>query len=135
MRIYLDTNVFISLFKEEIGKNLRAFYLESEEFFSYVASTKTTLVLSELFFQETNKICLFNKERIIKYFKQLEIPLIIIEKEQLGLPVKGIHYPDSIHAGTAIKHNCKAIITFNKKDFESIQNKIQILSPEEFQIN
>lgn len=59
MKIYLDTNVFISLINEELDKNLRPLYLEAEEFFSYVSTKKIIIVLSALFFEEVHKISAF----------------------------------------------------------------------------
>ena len=135
MRIYLDTNVFVSLFKEEIDSNLRPLYLEAQEFFNYIKQKDILLVLSDLFFLEAHKCCSIDKNRIIDYFSKLEIPILIIEKENLAYPAKEIHYPDSVHAATAIKYNCDTIITFNTKDFEPIKNRIKILEPGEFQIS
>lgn len=60
---------------------------------------------------------LFEKERVIQYFKKTDIPILIVEKDQMGKEIDGIHYPDSIHAGTAIKFECDYLITFNIKDF------------------
>jgi predicted nucleic acid-binding protein len=131
----LDTNVFVSLYKEELGKNLRPLYIESQEFFNYIKQKNILLVLSELFFSEAYKCCYVSKKDIISYFSKLEIPLLIIEKENLALPLKEVHYPDSIHASTAIKYNCDSIITFNTKDFDKIKNKIKIFEPNKFQID
>ncbi len=131
MKLYLDSNVFISLIKEELDKNLRPLYLEAEEFFSYVSTKQIILVLSELFFEEVYKISNFKKERVIQYFKKIDVPVLIIEKNQMGGEVKGIHYPDSKHAATAIKFGCKYIITFNTKDFENLR-EIDSITPNEF---
>jgi len=135
MKVYLDTNVFVSLFQSELGRNLRPLYLEAQEFFDYIKNKAVLLVLSELFFLEARKCCFVDKNQIISYFSQLEIPLLIIEKENLASPIKEIHYPDSVHAATAIKYKCEAIVTFNVKDFNKIKNKIKIFEPSNFQID
>ncbi|MCR4336022.1 MAG: PIN domain-containing protein [archaeon] len=135
-RVYLDSNVFISLDNNEIGRKLRGLFIEAESFFEQVKKKNSVLVLSKLFFSEVQKKCHSNKEEVLHHFKNSGIKTEVIEKiEELNLKQfenKGIHYPDSVHAAIAIKYNCDCIVTFNIKDFENIKDLIEVLEPLEF---
>jgi len=53
MKVYLDTNVFVSLFQSELGRNLRPLYLEAQEFFDYIKNKAVlftgTFLVSKIF--------------------------------------------------------------------------------------
>lgn len=134
-RIYLDSNVFISLFDREIGKGLRGLFVEAELFLEKVREQRWTLVLSDLFFIEVKKHCFLSVEEILAYLKKLGIQVEIIEanpKTWKELRKLGMHFSDSLHAVTAIENRCDCIVTFNVKHFERIKSKIKVFDPREF---
>jgi len=132
MRIYLDSNVFISYIREEIGRNYRPLYHEAEKLFEYCHDNSHTLVLSKLFFEEIKRMCYLNSEKAVELLteKNLIVERIpnttYVSKEILQL---GIHRLDALHVTTAIENNCDAIATFNTKDFEKVSTKIKIINP------
>ncbi len=135
-RIYLDSNVFISLVNEEINGRIRPLFIEARLFFNEVKKRGDVLVLSEFFFREVEKICYMRSEDVLVFFEQKGIRLEIIEeKENLNtwrFKQKGLHSSDAAHAAIAIKHNCDCIVTFNLKDFEKISEFIKIFLPAGF---
>ena len=122
-RIYLDSNVFIALIKEEIDSQFNARYIESKNFFSYCAQEKHILILSELFFYEVQKITFMNKNSIEQELKEMGLELIFAKKPCKKLALKiihetKIHFDDAMHVATAIENKADFIITFNfAKDF------------------
>ena len=134
MKIYLDSNVFISLIREEVSTN-RSLFNEAINFFEKVAIQKDTLVLSELFFHETQKIAFSSKEDVLEKLGQFQITFEIVNDELDGireLIKKGTHFPDCVHANTAIKNKCDCIVTFNTKDFDGIKDEIAIIEPKQY---
>ena len=132
MRLYVDSNVFISLFKEEIGKNLRSLYAEALSFFENAGKSKHILILSNLTIKEITKVCFIDEPNIIEELKKYSIKVVIVEinkEKEKSYYYKGVHYPDSLHASTAKKELCDGIVTFNTKDFQIIKEEIQIFQP------
>ncbi len=135
-RIYLDSNVFISLFSKELGRNLCGLFVEAEWFFEQVKQKKHFLILSDLFFEEVQKQTYLSKDEITAYFKEQNINFETARIKP-GLPWKkfiarGIHYSDALHAATAIAFKCNCIVTFNIKDFEKAKNEIKSFEPSDF---
>ena len=134
MKLYVDSNVFISLIREEVSIN-RTLFDEALIFFERVQERKDTILISQLVFDEIQKICFNSREDVIEKFTKLNISIKEV-KDELNLlkEVKEskIHYPDCINANTAIKTNCSCIITFNTKDYLNIRNKIKIVQPRDY---
>jgi len=135
MRLYIDSNVIISLFREEIGHNLRPLYQEAELFIEKMKIGGDILIISSLALKEINKICKTQTEDVISYFKENNILFEYAQKKAFlktsNFESKGIHFPDSMHIAIAITNYCHAIITFNKKDFDK-QTEIAVLEPIEY---
>ena len=135
MRIYLDSNVFISFVKRENGRRVFSLGLQADLFFDNAKNEKNTLVLSELFFKEVKKTISLEPDEILNTLNEIGVFFETVEIRHemvIELEKKGIHYPDSLHASTAILNGCDCIATFNKKDFEKINERIEIISPSEF---
>ncbi len=135
-RIYLDSNVFISLFSKEIGRNLRGLFVEAEGFFKQVKQKNHILILSNLFFEEVQKQTYLSEDEITTYFKEQEVNFEI-SKIKPGLPwrkfvAKGVHYSDALHMAAAIAFKCNCIVTFNIKDFEKVKQEIKSVEPANF---
>ena len=135
MRLYLDSNVIISLFKEEIGHNLRPLYQEAESFLEKIKIEKDILIISTLAIKEINKICKTQMEDVDSYLKEHKILFEYVQKKDFlktsSFESRGIHLLDSLHIAIAIANKCDAIITFNKKDFDK-QDQIAVLEPLEY---
>ncbi|MFH1751487.1 MAG: type II toxin-antitoxin system VapC family toxin [archaeon] len=134
-RIYLDSNVFISVLKEEIGRNVRGLFVEAGQFFEKVKQEKHVIVLSDWFFEEVIENCFTDINGITEYLKNLGVQLEIVKKQNPNsreLIKLGLHYSDAVHAAIALQNKCDCIVTFNIKDFEKVSHKIEVFSPEEF---
>lgn len=132
MRIYLDSNVFISLIGEEIDRQCRALFKEAEAFFQTAVEQGFIIVISELFLYEVEKRLGMNGENVIDKICKLGVKkeLLITDSKEISKgKIKGMHYPDDIHALLAIKAKCDCIVTFNTKDFEPVLGKIHVFEP------
>jgi hypothetical protein len=69
VRIYLDSNVFISLIDREVGKGSRGLFVEAEQFLERVKETGGVLVLSSWFFKEVHSFNFMEKEVVLGYFR------------------------------------------------------------------
>ncbi|HZX33836.1 MAG TPA: type II toxin-antitoxin system VapC family toxin [archaeon] len=133
MRVYLDSNVFISLFEREMGKNSRGLFVEAEMFLERVKNKGSVLVLSDWFFREVQKITFLSKGEVLRYLENNGAKTEVVDSEGVSLEKTGeLHFPDSMHAAIAIHFGCGCIVTFNLKDFEKVKRLIEILEPGEY---
>jgi len=135
-RVYLDSNVFISLFNEEIGAGLRGLFAEAESFFDRIKEDKHVLVLSEVFFREVERKTFLPKGGVLGFLNDRQIIVECVEEGE-KFPIKkfldaGLHFSDALHAALATRHNCDCIVTFNLKDFLLANNKILVFTPADF---
>ena len=134
-RVYLDSNVFISLIDREVGKGSRCLFVEAEQFLERVRESGSVLVLSDLFFKEIEDVKSIAKGFVLNYFEREQIKVLEVNKAGQSVKdfvAKGIHFTDALHVGLAIKAKCDCIVTFNVKDFEGARGMIEIFEPEEF---
>ena len=135
-RVYLDSNVFIAVANQEIGRNLRGLYIEATAFLDRLKSAGDTLVLSGLFFKEVARKTRLPVKDVLEYFSntgmQVEIMPATGAAARHQLEKMGVPYPDSVHAALAIEIRCDALVTFNVRDFEAAKSKISVLAPDEF---
>ena len=134
MRIYLDSNVFISLMSLEIGRGIRGLFVEAEAFFRKAKDKRHTLLLSSLFFREVENKIYLNKAEVIDYIVQLGVLIEIISIQEKTVHTseftsKGLHHLDAVHAALARAVKCDCIVTFNKRDFDKINDLIPIFEP------
>ena len=138
-RIYLDSNILISIFKDEIGFNFRFLANEAQEFIINARKNNSMLIVSELLFQEVENKTVYTKEQTSEYLNSTKVVFeeINLNKQEFiearEFEKQGIHYPDSVHLKTALKAKCNCIATFNKKDFEKANHLIEIKEPNEFE--
>ena len=138
MRIYLDSNVFISLMNREIGRGFRGLFIEAEAFFRKAKDERHTILLSDLFFTEVENNIYLSKEEIIAYIKNMGVTIeIIMPKSEHAIHIRefmkrGLHRLDSMHAAFARLGKCNCIVTFNKKDFDKIKDLIPVFEPSDF---
>jgi predicted nucleic acid-binding protein len=136
-RRIFSLGVFISLINKELDSSVRGLFVEAENFFFRVAERGDMLVLSNLFMKEVSKVAFQSEEDVFRRieFYKIKYELIKVVQKDLVLEkefnLKGLHYPDSLHATVAINNFCDAIVAFNKKDFESLSGDILVYLPEE----
>ncbi len=136
MRLYLDSNIFISFVREEIDGAFNLRYKDAEIFFSYCIKHKIELVVSDLFFDEVKKIASLERQTTKEILGGLGIFFAATanaaeNKAKEISQETGIHLSDAAHVATAIETNCVMIISWNKKDFEKTNNFIPCYSPSE----
>src|SRR3989344_5944021 len=134
MRIYLDSNVFISLMNLEIGRGIRGLFVEAEAFFRKAKDERHTLLLSSLFFREVENKIFLNKNEVIDYIVKLGVLMEIISIQEKTVRTneftsKGLHHLDAVHVALARAVKCDCIVTFNKRDFDKINDLIPIFEP------
>jgi len=127
--------VLISRIKQEIGRDYRLLFSESEEFFEKCKNQEITVLISELFLNEVKKITKLTEEDVLEILeKDLELSILKIKINKNDL-IKAnelnTHKTDALHAAIAINNECDALITWNTKDFEMIK-ELRVLTPEEF---
>lgn len=135
-RVYLDSNIFIAFVKSEIGKPYRLFYQEVEDLLQ-AAPERFEFVLSDLALKEIEKHTRYTPPQTIELFNRKEIRTIFVQPTKADFLLgkeflkQGIHWPDALHAAIAIGYSCEVLLTYNKKDFFPVQNRIQISEPNE----
>ena len=129
--------MYISYIKDEIGRSVRGLFVEAQNFFERVQLENHTLVLSDLFFYEVEKVIFESCETVLQNFKihkiSVERVYVTLEafKRAQRFAQKYTHLLDAQHAALAIQSKCDALVTFNAKDFENIK-QIWICPPNEF---
>jgi len=138
MRLYVDSNVLISLIKNELNGGFRPLYHYSENFFCLCRERNIIVVISGLFLKEVKSKLSLTEKEILDYLEsiccikyELAFPTAKIAEENKELKAIGVHYPDSLHAAYALETNCEYLVTWNKKDFEPLENLIRVISPDE----
>ena len=135
-RVYLDSNVFISLFNREVGRGIRGLFVEAEQFFERVKEQNHVIVLSNLFFDEVLRRTHLSQGEVTAYLKEhrinVEIAIIKPNLPWRALVAQGLHNSDALHAAAAIAFNCDCVVTFNTKHFEKARSKIKVVEPADF---
>ena len=121
----------------EIGRGIRGLFIEAEVFFRKVKTEKHTILLSGLFFAEIEKKIYLDKQEVISQFTTLGVAIELIPNPEQTIRTsdfvkRGLHYPDSVHAAFARTGNCDCIVTFNKRDFDKINDLIAVFEPSDF---
>lgn len=139
MRVYVDTNVFISSIRQEISRNLQPLGEESDLFFTLCQRRNITIVISGLFLDEVYTATKLSPESIFEFFLERKITFeliqasaLITEKASQMRTKTGIHFSDGLHAAMAISTGVEYIITWNLRDFKKVEEFITVLSPRAF---
>lgn len=139
-RLYLDSNVFISMAREEISPDFTLLCRDSELFLSLCRKKGFTIVISFFFFDEVKNSIFLEREDILDSLENdYGVKLEIIEKKKeyfIGAREiareNEIHYADALHTAIARDNKCDLIISWNKKDFEKIKKIVNYKTPSEF---
>jgi len=140
LKLYLDSNVFISLVREEIDGNLNILFNDAELFLSVCSKKNFTLILSFLFFREIEKSIFLGRKDVIDFIKSnYKVTIKVFNEEKDYSPeveriIKetGIHLSDALHIAIALDSKADLIISWNKKDFVKAIKLINCLTPKEF---
>ncbi len=139
MRVYVDSNVFISALRDEIGFNFALLGRDSRLFFAACAKRSITVVISNLIMFEITKKIKLSESDIFGNLEELGVhfEFVITTDEMKVLAQKiqdetGIHYLDGLHVAIAIQKKCDYLVTWNMKDFEKTRNWIMPFHPESF---
>ncbi len=139
-KIYVDTNVFISYWDKEYGRNIGDF-LEyfSEEILKRVVKCEFYLIISDFVIEELLSITSLNKKEILKqfnpYFSLKKIKISKINKkdwekaDKLAKKYK-IWKGDALHAIKAKQENA-IVITWDIKHFSKLEDYVLVRSPKE----
>lgn len=138
MKIYLDSNVLISVLLDELGRNYRQLAEEATTFFKRAKEKNATIIVSEFFIQEIEDKIGIDKKSIFEYFELIETEIEFVDtiKDDVAKAKEieriGIHSGDSEHIAVAIRAKADCIVTFNIKDFEKAKTLIEVKEPLEF---
>ena len=136
----MDTNVFISFWDNEYGRNITDF-LEyySKNALDRVLSCKFHLIISDLTIKELSEAIRPKKSReeILTYFEPYEK----LDKIRILVPdttdweearrlrnTTGLHLKDALHTVLA-KKTKSTLVTWNLKDFQKAGKEVEVRSP------
>jgi predicted nucleic acid-binding protein len=140
MKIYIDSNLFISYWDREYGRNIENF-LEyvSGEILNRTVSCEFSIIISDLTVKEIKRRMAFSDEDLdsnFKVYKDMNKLTIIVGTEALWAQAKklsnerGIHLSDAMHAVLA-KETGAVLVTWNVKDFENVKDFVAVKNPKE----
>ena len=131
-RIYVDTNVYLNLFKLEEGR-WHNFTDVAVELFNKVRQGEYTLVISDWVIKEFSKKR--DRQEIEKVLKEISKDNLVeiettVEDKQKARNISSENYPDALHVVLAMKGKAIYLVT-RDSDFEEFGNLIEIRFPEE----
>ncbi|MBI5884605.1 PIN domain-containing protein [archaeon] len=135
-KIYLDSNVFISLILQDFGKGFKLMYARTDEFFE--KCTGFQFIISCLFVEESKRKTYYSLDELIAFFNERKISFILVfpcdgdSDLALRLVRQGMHYSDALHAAFALRLKCDYLVTWNERDFELLEGKIKVVNPSHF---
>ena len=138
MRLYLDSNVFISLVREEIDSSFNLLGTDSENFLVWARKAGCTVLVSKLFLEEIFHVLSLPEKSVFEELEGFKLNLETCKKaptEALVLKISrncGLHLADSAHVAYAIENNADKIVTWNLKDFKKAENFVRCVSPAHF---
>jgi predicted nucleic acid-binding protein len=136
VKVYLDSNAFISAINQEIGFSFRGLFVEAENFFFRLAQRKDILVISKHCLNEINLVLSCSKDDVLDYFeKNMVITEFCDEPKTINFSKYSktcAHFKDSLHVAIAIHFKCDCIVTFNIKDFLNARKVIDVFTPGDY---
>lgn len=140
VKVYVDSNIFISIILDEISRDYQLLGLRSLEFLNECLECKYEVYVSDFVLDEFCRITSLNDEDFNDLFSVNPKKVRVVESceedivraSQLGkVYVNG--FLDSMHASLAIKAKCDFICTWNVKDFVKLEERgvIKVRKPDE----
>ncbi len=138
MRLYIDSNVLIGYFKDELGGLTQAHMIRVKEFLEQCESGGHIVILSDLVFDEIEKHAYHNEREVLDFLDSFDLKSIVIygsdedyqKAKEIGKST-GIHFPDNLHVQLALRSKADAVVTWNIKDFEKVKGIIDVFRPSE----
>ena len=125
-RVYVDSNVFISLWDHEFGGPTDFLEHYAEEFFNRALSCEFIIVISDLVVEEVYKFMKFNDKEInnsLRPYMEANKLEIVATEEELWQHAhdrirrgEGTHLADMVHTLVA-EREAIPVVTWNIKDF------------------
>ena len=136
-RLYLDSNVLIAYLLDEIDRAFNPRGQQVAQFFTVCRDTKSIFILSDLFYEEVEKITGLPEEGVNETLTRFGVPFEKINdtpgtKSKEIQRATGIHAADAIHTANAITAKAEKIITWNERDFQKVSHLIPIENPVAF---
>lgn len=134
MKVFLDTNVMIDLVIER-----KPFFEHIAEITAIAEKNKIKLFTSSLSFVNTFYVAskVNAKELVIETLKKFRIICSVSIIDELNIDKSLLSdfedFEDAVQYNSALFHDCKYIITRDKKGFKN--SKITVMTPEEFLIS
>ena len=132
MRIYVDSNVFLSYFLREFGANYRFLEERVTQFLAVCYADKHVIIVSDWVVKECRKKHIVKKDIVELLEKSgLQFEGLKYTKQDIAKAYGfDTHHADALHIVLTRKAKADVIVTWNKKDFEGID--IRVMSPDEF---
>lgn len=138
-KIYLDSDVLISLFRTEINGAFNLRFQDTQAFLTLCAERGIKIVLSDELFREVKQVTGLDKEDALKLMDESGVVVETIHgaktTDKTVRAVKertGIHTSDALHVSCALESGCSVIVSWNKRDFEKTRSFIACADPKEF---
>lgn len=136
-RVYLDSNVFISLNLQEIGGDFSGLFIQAQLFFNQARKNSDIVIFSGLALEEIRRKTNLSENDVVSYLSEIGVivELVCFDKQEINPDCfirMGIHKADALHAAIAAEAKCDCIVTFNLKDFEKAKKYIKSVAPAEF---
>ncbi|MFH1225212.1 MAG: PIN domain-containing protein [Candidatus Diapherotrites archaeon] len=137
MRLYMDSNVLISILRSEMDRAFNMRFQEAEDFISFCRALGFEIVVSDLFAYEIKKAISLEREDIGEFFRMSGVSFVWAAVPEKNRVLKisrdcGIHFADAAHVSAAVAAGCDAIITWDKKDFSRARAIMPCFTPAEF---
>jgi predicted nucleic acid-binding protein len=140
MKIYVDSNLFISYWDREYGRNIENF-LEyvSGEILNRTVSCEFSIIISDLTVKEIKRRMVFSDEELnssLRIYKDMNKLTVIEGTEAMWSQAKkisnerGVHMSDAMHTVFA-KEAGAVLVTWNVKDFVNVKDLITVRHPRE----
>lgn len=124
-RVYVDSNVLISLIQDEFGKGNEFMSYRTRGFLDKALSCIYTLVISDWCLEEIQTTTKLSPHSIQTWLDSLDEKVEIAvcgeedRKSARELLQKKIaqHWSDALHAAVCKRSDCETLVTWNTKDF------------------
>ena len=140
MKIYLDSNIFLNVWFEEMVKFGEIFY-SSKKLFDEIIDCKFNLVVSELTIQELSSRTELPKDLIFEEFLKIyqllkKLEIVKITKKVADDAIYfgssyGVHSADALHAMMAKSNDCILITRDRELRYAALKYGIDVKRPEE----
>ena len=138
MKVFVDSNVFISYFQDEFGGGLEFMSYRTAQFLDRTLSCTHNIIISNHVLMEICAITLSSEKEMLDELSHYSDKIKIVNETETDIKNAEI-LNSKYHVGKADclffiiaeREKCECIVTWNKKHFNLFNNKIRILDPSE----